>query len=62
MPKYLAINPNGLSTREVVSRLAKPGSISCYLGEHLDAIAIFTILIINASIGFLQVYKADNAI
>jgi P-type Ca2+ transporter type 2C len=36
--------------------------ISYFLGERVDAIAIFTIVILNAVIGFVLEYRADNAI
>lgn len=36
--------------------------ISYFLGERVDAIAIFTIVILNAIIGFILEYRADNAI
>lgn len=38
------------------------GSISISLGELIDGFAIIAIVIINASIGFFQEYKAENAI
>ena len=36
--------------------------ISAVLGEWVDALVIFIILILNAVIGFFQEYKAENAI
>ncbi|PKL36332.1 ATPase [Candidatus Peregrinibacteria bacterium HGW-Peregrinibacteria-1] len=38
------------------------GGISIYVGETVDGIAILTIVVINAIIGFTQEYKADNAV
>lgn len=49
-------------TSLIVLILLFTGAISYYLGDHVDAIAIFTILLVNGAIGFFQEYKADNAI
>lgn len=38
------------------------GSISIFLGELIDGLAIFAIVLINAMIGFFQEYKAENAV
>jgi len=38
------------------------GAISIFLNEIIDGIAILSIVILNSIIGFIQEYKADNAI
>ncbi len=38
------------------------GLLSIYLNEWIDGIAILSIVLINATIGFIQEYKADNAV
>lgn len=38
------------------------GCVSIFLKEIIDGIAIFAIVIINATIGFIQEYKAENAV
>lgn len=38
------------------------GAVSMILQEFVDGMAIFTIVIINAAIGFIQEYKAENAV
>ncbi|MBS3116128.1 calcium-translocating P-type ATPase, SERCA-type [Candidatus Woesearchaeota archaeon] len=37
-------------------------AISFFLGEHIDAIVILIIIIVNAGLGFLQEYKAEKSI
>lgn len=38
------------------------GTISIFINELIDGLAIFSILVINAIIGFFQEYKAENAV
>ena len=38
------------------------GSVSIFLHETIDGLAIFGIVIINTIIGFIQEYKAENAV
>jgi len=38
------------------------GTISLFLHETIDGLAIFAIVILNALIGFFQEYKAENAV
>lgn len=42
--------------------LIASGLISIYLNEMIDGIAILAIVLINATIGFIQEYKAENAV
>src|SRR3989344_959632 len=37
------------------------GSISIFLGEKIESIAIFSIVLINALLGFIQEYKAERS-
>lgn len=44
----------------MVMILIVAGSLSLYLGEYRDAIIMFTLVLINALIGFFQEYKAEK--
>ncbi|MFH1587884.1 MAG: HAD-IC family P-type ATPase [Candidatus Diapherotrites archaeon] len=49
-------------TSVLVLILFVAGGISFLLGEQLDAFAIFAIIVLNAVIGFIQEFKAENAL
>ena len=38
------------------------GALSIFLGEKVDAIAIFAIILLNAILGFIQEYKAERSL
>lgn len=44
----------------MVIMLIVAGSLSLYLNEYRDAILIFALVLINATIGFVQEYKAEK--
>lgn len=75
--RLLEVGPNELTTERPPSRLtvflrqfASPviwlllgaGAVSAVLGETLDAAAILSIVVVNAIIGFVQEFRAQQAV
>ena len=40
----------------------RPAEWRCVLGEHIEAVAILVVIVLNAAIGFLTEWKAEQAL
>lgn len=49
-------------TNPLVLLLVGAASLSLFLGKTIDALAVFAIVVLNAALGFIQEYRAENAI
>ena len=46
----------------IVGLLVAAGGVALVLGEHIEAVAILIVIVLNAAIGFLTEWKAEQAL
>jgi Ca2+-transporting ATPase len=46
----------------IVGLLVAAGGVALVLGEHVEAVAILIVIVLNAAIGFLAEWKAEQAL